>query len=565
MTGHTLVPGRPIGAGSQPTQSVATIGQFFGILRRQLTVLLACLIPGLVLAGALLLHTPQKYEATAVVDVSPIFGTSSSTASSSAATAVSTITETRIATSTSVALIAKRSLGFQGTPSALSQHVTVTSPLDSRVLNVSFSSNTPSGAADGANAFANAYLEYRTTTVRDALKSRVALIGTQVADLEKGIQALKAPLPGADTSQYRSQRDSIQSQIQQLQGQMNTYQTSVVKPGQVAGVASAPSAASAPKPTLYLAGGLLLGLLLGIVAAVVRDRRDDIVHDSTAAEQGLGAPVLAEAVTSGSSSTLAALVDPRGAEADAYRTVATTVASETTSHQVVLLCGAPSATGNPAATNLAITFAAQGLRTVLAGPSAAVEPAIDLLSVAPIPHSDRSFLADQLSPSATVPNLSLLSLGDEIYLGATLRANGDNLADVLSRADVVVLDGVNIDFPSTLLRLGNLANEAIVVVNRNQTTSTELEQTAQHLAQVRTTVLGSLLLNYSSSWRHRARPATRVQSRSAANSTAEDRSPHGSIGASTEYAAVAPASAASDNGDADTDAFSTASATTRRS
>lgn len=584
MTGQNPVGVRPVGASSPPAQPVATIGQFLSLLRRRLTAVLACVFLGLVLAGALLAHTPNKYQATAVVDVSPIFGTSSSTTSTSNATAVSTITEARIATSTSVAQIAQRTLGFQGTVSQLSKHVTVTSPLDSRVLNVTFTSSTPTGAADGANAFSNAYLEYRTTTVQAALKARVALIGSQVADLERGIRALKPPPAGADTSQYTSQRNSIQNQIQQLQAQINTYQTSVVKPGQVAGAATVPSAANSPKPSLYLAGGLLLGLLLGIFVAVVRDGRDNTVHDSEVAERSLGAPVLAEAVTSGDSRTLTALAAPRSAEADAYRTVATTVASETTRHQVVLLCGAGAVASNLAAMNLAITFADQGLRTVLAGPRAAVEPAVDLLAVSPVPQSDRSLLSDQLAASANVPGLSVLSLGDEVSLGATLRANGDNLADVLGTADMVVLDGVNIDFPSTLLRLGHLANEAVVVVQKNQTTSAEVERVAQQLAQARTTVLGSILLTYPSGLRRRTRSATPVQS---SRPLAEQTGAVSRAGAADEavptgwspderggqHAAQLPDgaplggdSSASGNGDdGDTDSFSTASATTRRS
>lgn len=490
VTGHA--PGtRPVAAATQPLPA-ATVGQFFGLLRRRLITVVACVLLGLTLAGLLLMSTPKSYEATAVVDVSPVFGTSSSTDSTSSST---TITESRIAASTSVSEIAKRSLGFRGTPSELVEHVVVTSPLDSRVLNVAFTSSTPQGAADGANAFANAYLDYRTTTVQDALKARVSLLSTQIADFERAIRALKRPSQGSDASQYNSQRASFEKQIQELQAQINTYQTSVIQPGEVAGAASAPSSASAPKPSLYIAGGLLLGLVLGLLIAVVLDQRDDIVHDAEAAEELLGAPVLAEASTTGSPGTLAPLAAPDGVEADAYRTVATTVAPESTSRQVVLVCGAGAATHQDAASNLAITFATQGLRTVLAGTRAAMDSVADVLGVGPTPGGGGPPVSRPKTASAPVAHLTLLSLGDEISLGATLRAHGDNLADVLSTADVVVLDCVNIAFTSALLRLGNIADEAVIMIQKNQTSSSELERVAHHLAQVGTTVLGSILLS----------------------------------------------------------------------
>ncbi|QWZ08382.1 hypothetical protein KRR39_00395 [Nocardioides panacis] len=507
MTEHTAGAGRPVAPAAQQPPPTATLGQFFSLFRRRLTTVVACLLLGLTLAGLLLMVTAKSYEATAVVDVSPVFGTSSSSDSTSSTT---TITESRIAASTSVSEIAKRSLGFTGTPSELVEHVVVTSPLDSRVLNVTFSSSTPQGAANGANAFANAYLDYRTTTVQDAVTARVSRLSTQIADYERAIGALKRPPSGQDASQYLAQRASFQRQIQGLQAQINTYQTSVIQPGKVAGEASVPSSASAPKPSLYIAGGLLLGLVLGLFIALFLDQRDDIVHDAATAEEVLGAPVLAETSTTGSPGTFAPLAAPEGVEADAYRTVATTVAPETTSRQVVLVCGAGAATHEAAASNLAITFAAQGLRTVLAGTRAAMDSVADVLGVGPAPGGGGSLISRPKAVSAApVAHLTLLSLGDEISLGATLRAHGDNLADVLSTADVVVLDCVNITFTSALLRLGNIADEAVIIIQRNQTSSTELERVAHHLAQVGTTVLGSILL--SSPPRRRGRrssPAT---------------------------------------------------------
>lgn len=489
MTGRALA-GPPA---SSSGQSVVTIGQFFGTLRRRLLLVLTLVVLGLLAAGALLLGTPKTYQATAVVDISP-------TSSSGANSAVSTITESRIVTSTSVALAAKQTLAFPGTPTELAQRVAVTSPLASQVLNITYTADSAQGAADGANAFAHAYLDYRTLIAQKDITLRIGRIQSQVSDLQKSLAALK-------TAQNDPQRGLLQNQIQQLQNQLNNYQTSVISPGQVAGAALVPASPSSPRPVLYLAGGLLFGLLVGIILAVLRDRRDDRVRNAAELEHSLGYPVLAESASAESGSRvgqLAAIDANRGAEADAYRTVTTTVTADSAGSRIVLLCGAGLDGLSMAPLNLAATFAMQGLQTVIAGPRNAVEPALDLLDVQSLPPpAQGSRLAGQLAPSATLPLLSVLSLGDEVSLGAALRANGDRLDDVLARADIIVLDGVNIELPSTSLRLAQLADEAVVVAYRNRSTHAGIERLARQLAQVNTTVLGGILLTRRSGLRAR--------------------------------------------------------------
>ncbi|MEO6500937.1 MAG: hypothetical protein ABIQ09_03405, partial [Jatrophihabitantaceae bacterium] len=343
-----------------------------------------------------------------------------------------------------------------------------------------------------ANAFANAYLDYRTLIAQKDITLRIGRIQSQVADLQKSLASL-------GTGPNDPQRGLLQNQIQQLQNQLNNLQTSVISPGQVAGAAVAPKSASSPRPLLYLAGGLLLGLLLGIILAVVRDRRDDRMRATTDLEQSLGAPVIAEFVAdeggSPSPDFLAATAATRGAEADAYRTVTTAVTSHSAGSRAVLLCGTGHQGLSLAPMNLAATFAAQGLKTVLAGPEHAVQPATELLQVKGQPSTQGTRLADQLVSSTQLPNLLVLSLGDEVSLGATLRANGDNLSEILAKVDIIVLDGVNIELPSTSLRLGQIADEAVVVAYKGHSTHLEVERLARQLAQVSVTVLGGLLLS----------------------------------------------------------------------
>ncbi len=485
MTGAT--PSGP--PSSDAGQSVVTIGQFFATLRRRLPTVLVMMILGVALAGGLLFNTAKTYQATAVVDISPTSG--------AAATSVSTITESRIVTSTSVAAAAQQILAYPGTPTELAEHVTVTSPLASQVLNITFAAASAQGAADGANAFANAYLAYRTEIAQKDITLRIGRIQSQVADLQESLAAL--------TGANNSQRGLLQNQIQQLQNQLNTYQTSVISPGQVAGAAAVPESPSSPRPLLYLAGGLLLGLLLGIISAVVRERRDDRVPDSVSLGHSLGIPVIAEftAAEGGAKAptALAATADTRGAEADAYRTVATAVTAHASANsRIVLVCGTGQQGFSLAPLNLAATFAQQGLQTVIAGPDRAAGLAAELLQVQSMPQAQHAQLADQLAPSSQLPRLAVLSLGDEVSLGATLHTNDDGLSEILAKVDIIVLDGMNIELASTSLRLGKIAHEAVVVAYKNRSTHSEIERLARQLTQVNVDLLGGILLSRPS-WR----------------------------------------------------------------
>ena len=405
---------RGCGRASSGSQSTVTIGQFFGTLKRQFVLVLICLLLGVALSAALLAKTPKSYQSTAVVDITPTLPTSSGSGSNNG---VNTITEAKIATSSSVALSAAKKLGFAGTPTDLAQHVSVTSPLSSQVLNITFTSSSAQGAADGANAFAQSYLDYRTATAQADLQLRISRIDDQITAL-----------------QQKAKTGSTSSQISQLLTQLNSYRTVVVTPGQVAGIAAVPPGPSSPKPALYLAAGLLVGLLVGAVLALVRDLRDDRVRGKADLEPSLGAPVIAEAVSAEVTAkawprTLVTLAAPRGHEADAYRTVATTVSADAAESQIVMLCSTGREGRSLAPMNLAATYALQGLRTVLAGPRAALEPVTGLLGIAELATAPTDRLAEQLIASDTVPGLFVLPLGDEVTIGATLRGNDDQLEE----------------------------------------------------------------------------------------------------------------------------------------
>jgi capsular polysaccharide biosynthesis protein len=482
--------------GAPPSeQSVVTIGQFLAILRRRFRVVLVATTIG-ALCGAALLHgSPKTYEATAVVLVTP-------TSPSQDLSSVSNVTESRIVTSTSVVRGAAQRLNYEGTTTSLARHVSVASPLNSQLLNITFAASDAPRAAEGANAFANAYLAYRRRIAQRDLALQADIVESRAARLQRTLQTLQAS--GSD-----SERASIRNQIQQLQRRLNAYETSIVTPGHVVGPAVVPGSPTSPKGTLYLIGGVLMGVFVGAGLAVMRDRKDDRIQDFTTLELSLGVPVVAESTAfeqDGSPVLPAALAAQRGADADAYRSLAAALISSPSRTRVVLLCGAGVENFTAAPLNLACTFALQGLRTVLAGPHHALEPAFD------VPRLAAAFddgLDGQLT-STKLPSLRLLPLGDEVVLGATLRANEDRLSEIVEAADMVVIDGVNVELSSTSTRLAILTEEAVLVASAGRTTQTDVDRTVRQLAQVGATVVGAILLdppNPLKTWARKVRRA----------------------------------------------------------
>jgi hypothetical protein len=249
---------------------------------------------------------------------------------------------------------------------------------------------------------------------------------------------------------------------------------------------------------LYIAGGLLLGLAAGITVAVIRDRRDDKLHGAADLEHSIGAPTLAvvpsTATANGSARAPLAslsLTEVSPAEADAYRTVATKLATPVTGMgaRVFLVLRGGASREELAPVNLAATFARQGLATVLVGTDAALRHTRELLG----PGEAETPPAGDLAEVADVDGLRLYSLGDELRLDAALRTGQQLVDKLLTEHDIVLLDAVNLELPSSSLTLGRLTRAAVVVAIDGKTSHADVSGAVRELAQVGASPIGGVL------------------------------------------------------------------------
>lgn len=234
--------------------------------RRWLTVLLALLLGGLA-GAAFAAATPDRYEATTSLVVSPVV----SNPLTGSREDVNIRTEQEILGSREVARRAAASLELSDAGESLRGDVEVAAPLGSQILQVTVRADTPQEAADGADAIAAAYLELRQEAAANLTARYLEGVDQQIEDLRA-----EPSTPTADAL------------IENLQQQRTSVAPSDQEPGRIIGAAVPPSAPSGPGLLITVAGAAMAGLLLGVAAAVLRERLDPWVRSADRLELAAG-------------------------------------------------------------------------------------------------------------------------------------------------------------------------------------------------------------------------------------------------------------------------------------
>lgn len=234
---------------------------FEPLVRAMRRHLITALVVGLVVFGAVVAVTaamPSNPKATATVQVFPVAG--GTTANATNITPVNVGTESRTASSRVVLESASRALG--GTPSAdrLGSAIKVDGPDGSQNLLIQATAPDGAKAAAWANAVAQAYLDNRGAQARAVVETA----DSRMAELAKTWS--KDPRLAPSIPQLELNRAALQ--------EVNTV------PGQLVDQAEASSATAPPRSLLGVVAGLLLGVIVGAGAALLRDKTARKVIDA---------------------------------------------------------------------------------------------------------------------------------------------------------------------------------------------------------------------------------------------------------------------------------------------
>jgi Mrp family chromosome partitioning ATPase/capsular polysaccharide biosynthesis protein len=218
------------------------------------------------------LAMPKAYTSESRVLVRPVIDPSDQTSEE-----VNIDTERGVARSLSVAGIAAATVGTDASPSSLLADLSVEPVLDSQILVFRFTAGDPEEAFEVADAFADAYLQFRTeeadsakSQVKAALEAQRAELIQSRTDLLEEKRALPADAPEqVDLDSQLAVIEANESAIRTDLAQLGSVQ---VDAGTVIDAAEVPSSPSSPDLKLNLAAGVLVGLILGLLIAFIKER-----------------------------------------------------------------------------------------------------------------------------------------------------------------------------------------------------------------------------------------------------------------------------------------------------
>jgi capsular polysaccharide biosynthesis protein/Mrp family chromosome partitioning ATPase len=453
---------------------------------------------GLLLAGGAVVKVHKQWTSAAWVSVLATGVNSTNQTGGRTSGTVNLDTEAQIVKSGTIATAAAKLMKVPADPTTLANltnKVTVTVPPNSTILAIACTQPNPQLAVGCAHAFAEAYLTARTTAAQGDLNAQIKLTSDLLTSTQAEISRYNGKLSSEQSNSPTFLDDqaavaTLHAQAIDLTKQLDAIKTTPVNAGAIISDATPPTSPSSPQKTIFLGAGLMVGLLLGLGAALLRARRDRRVHDPEEFERETGLEVLANLPDRGLDNGKAtqAIVHLRNA-------VSAAIAPE---HRVLLVTSAtPGQAAGAVATSLSRSLARSG-------------STVTLVHVDPAGYdgpAERPGLADVLVDGGQVPamlltdpevsRLRVLGPGrDPDRVGPLLETSAVRviLGELLGQAEYVVMSAPATSQSADAQTLARLADGALLVVQRQRATSDDVDLAVHQFHQVGVTLVGAVLV-----------------------------------------------------------------------
>jgi len=503
-----------VGSGDHSPEDLSVPGQNVDVqpirlgevVRSNLWIIVLTALVGLGLGiGASTQLEPQS-TATAKILLTPLEG-NPFYPSSRGEQLVNLETEAQALRSTQVAELAKAAIPSDTTPAELLGRVDVSVPVNTQILEVSYTAGQNDAAKAGAQAFADKYLEYRQTNATTLIDEQVAnldqqieTVSSQLTEQSNSLSTLPENSPQATL--IREQLGTLSSQLATLNATRTDLTTRSTDPGQLVTPAEVSTSGPITPQILLPVLGLLLGIAGGVVIGLIRTRSDDRLRDPGDVLD-LGLTVIGTIGWTDSSATSkgAATTNADAEQDDEFRKLRVAVlAMEKRRPFTLLVAGASAGSPGPVSVvDLAASLARSGLDTVVvdatsngAGPARVLDPGNET-GLAEVLLGD-AVLTEALSPVA--PLLWVLPPGQGIDTVADLFVGGE-MSRLLSAAkdhcDVVVVAADSLQ-QGVAQSLADMAEAVIIETDQDVTTRSELERTARAMELLRCSFLGAVFI-----------------------------------------------------------------------
>lgn len=509
-----------------PGSSGPELKEYTALLRRRWRLVGAGVLGGLVLATAGVLAVPSTYTSVAAVQVHPT-GMAEFTGERSGRLTgdVNLDSEAQVVLSDQVTAGTAEALPGAPTPADLRERIDVTVPSNSNILELHYSARSPEAAREGADALASSYLEHRGEQARSLINGRLEALREEQEGLYERLATLaadNASAVGADQVSADAQADALRQEIGDLGNGISPLSAlhETVSPGQVITPADLPESPSAPAPLLWLVAGAALGLIAGLLAALVRDRLDPRVHDTEDTARIGAVPVLLNLSAPGErpdrSPGLLTDADPDGQRANEFAhlvrvrladappagapaaDVNAVTDDEPAPGRVLVVTGTtPGRSGTAAAVNLAAALARTGSETLLVCADPRTGTAAELLGLSEGPGLTE-VLVDGEDPAdlevrpASVPRLRVLRYG-RAGTAAPIQGGAAELVELLRpQAEFVVIATAAVSERADAYALAASAELLLPVVELGRTRRADLTGTVTAGARFGVTVPGAI-------------------------------------------------------------------------
>jgi len=489
----------------------ADVSHYFGIFRRHWWIALIATGAGLGAGVALTKALPKTYESSASVLVQAL-DQDTNAAGGRTKGAVNLDTEAQLVRSGAVATGAAKLLRTTRSPVDLAKDVSVEVPANTTVLVITFQAGTPPDAQSGAHAFAEAYLQNRQDTAQSGLDQQIKTLTAKVKQLTTTLTGINSRLANAakgspDQSNLLSLRSNSQNQLNGLTGRLNELTTTTVGAGDIISDARLPDTPTSPNPMVNLATGGMVGLLLGVALAFLRERFDRRLRSAADVRDRGQVHVLA-ALDERTTPHFDDVLQPYGAGGRVFNRLRNEIlATLSPSDQVIVVTG--TSRGSAAtlvAANLAAALARTGSDVVLIGahlPESVVDvaPLARMLGVSAVPGlsdllAGRVGLARALQRTPRIPSLRVITTGGAATAAGLMQSQRlkDTLEALRRQGGYVVIEAPSTSSSADAQGLASLADAALLAVELRKSRRPALLDAAEQLQRVGTPLLGAVVL-----------------------------------------------------------------------
>jgi Mrp family chromosome partitioning ATPase len=488
------------------------MSDYLGMLRRHWWVVVLLTLVGVTGAAAFARVQPKVYQSATSVLVSPTGVQESNATGGRTNNSINLDTEAQLLVSTDIATAAGHLMKVATPPDQLAANVTVTVPPNTTVLTVTYAAGSPKGAQAGSHAFATAYLQNRQSSAQADLTTQITALDAKVKQFSASLSQLSSrvsQLGSGDPNRadLNSQINTLTSQINALTGRENQLATTTVTAGKIISDAPLPPDPSNPSIPLFLGSGAMVGLLLGLGVAIVRERIDPRVRRAVDVLRRADVALLGQ-LPKRAKPHFDDVFPPYGTGGRMFNRLRNEVlASLDGEAQVVVVTGASrGVAATLVAANLAAALARAGSEVVLVCahlPDSLIDtaPATRMLGVAAVPGlsdvlAGKVPLDEAIQRAPRNPWLRVIAPGGTASAAGLLQSQSlrDTVAALRDEAEYVVIEAPSAAASADAQSLASQADAAIIAVELRRTTHAEVIDASEQLRRVGTPLLGAVVL-----------------------------------------------------------------------